>query len=367
MKVTGIVVEYNPFHNGHIHHIKQAREKTNCDILIAVMSGNYVQRGELAITDKFSRAKEAIANEVDIVVELPYIYATQAASKFAFAAIKILNNIKVDTIVFGSESNNIENLKDIASYSINVDHLKIKMSKGDSYVKSYSLLQGSFYSNDILGIAYLKAINQINPNIKAYTIKRTNNYHDENLDNKIASATAIRKAKFNNDDIQDFTPMEINNPMSNDLTYSYFKRIMISIDRDRLKEIFLISEGIEKHLKDCAIASNNYQDFLNLAITRRYTKGRIQRSYLQILNQVTKSEVEKLENLNFVRVLAFNPQGQKYLKYLKQFDDCTIATKFSQVPKKTREMELKTSRIYASFSNNESIINQEIRGAIKIT
>ena len=157
MNVTGIIVEYNPFHNGHIYHINKAKEITNADLLIAVCSGNYVQRGEPSIINKFDKTRAALQHGVDLVVELPYIFTVQNASVFGQKSVEILNNLKVNSIVFGSECNNLEELNNFASHSINIDHLKEELDKGNSYPKSYGLLAGSLYPNDILAVSYLKA------------------------------------------------------------------------------------------------------------------------------------------------------------------------------------------------------------------
>ena len=364
MKTTGIVVEYNPFHNGHLYHIQKAREITQCDCLVAVMSGNFTQRGEVAICDKFQRAETAVLNGVDLVIELPYIYATQAASKFAYGAIESLKLCHIDALVFGSESNNLANLKEISEFSINVDHLKQKMDDGHSYVKSYSLLQGSFYPNDILGIAYLKAI--ANSNIKPYTILRTNSYHQKNIDSSIASATAIREAIKNHTDYQNTTVMEINEYHDLKELYPYIRNLLLTLPRDYLQKIFLVSEGIEKHLINNAKQFADFDEFINHATTRRYTTARIQRTLLQIINQVAKKDVENLEPLNFIRVLAFNQNGQKLLKKLKQ-EKVKICTRFADLPTNYQKMSYKTTFIYSSLFDKttaQKIMLNEIGGPI---
>ena len=207
MKVTGIIVEYNPFHYGHLYHIEKSRELSVCDVLIAVMSGNFVQRGEPALIDKWQRTKAALENGVDLVIELPFAYCNQSAKQFAEGAIKILDLAQVSNVVFGSESNNISELQEIADMSINVNNLKESMRSGIGFPKAYGLMAGEYYPNDILGIAYLKALK--GTSIQPFTIQRTVHYNDPNLDNKIASAKAIRSGVFNDKDISSFTPMKI--------------------------------------------------------------------------------------------------------------------------------------------------------------
>ena len=366
MKICGIVTEYNPFHNGHLYHIEQARKLSQCDVLIAVMSGNYVQRGQMAIIDKHTRAHFAVQNGVDIVLELPYIYATQSASKFAKGAIDILKMAKVDTICFGSETNNLVELQEIANTSINIDNLKELMNTGNSFPKAYGLLSSSMASNDILAVSYLKALKDTN--IKAISIQRTNNYHDETLTN-IASAKAIRKAIYDHEDVSIATAMPITYEQCVFLRqfFPLIKQKLLTSNINDLKNIFLFSEGIENHLIKQAKLAYDFDTFINNATTRRYTTSRICRCLIHMLNNITKEDVNNLPPLDTIKVLAFNDNGQKYLKQIKK--DVKIASNFSQYPKAYAQMELKTTYTYVSYLPEniaKKIIEQETKGAIKI-
>ena len=367
MKTCGIVVEYNPFHNGHKLHIDKTKDITKCDVLIAVMSGNYVQRGEPAILDKWTRAKTAIENGVDLVIELPYAFSTQSASKFAYGAIKSLDIAKVNCICFGSETNNIEELIEIAETSISVDNLKENMSKGDSFPKAYGLLSKTMGPNDILGVAYLKEI--LKTNIKPYTIQRTNSYHDLTIQ-EISSASAIRKAVLSNEQIYDTTIMKdqlLNSELVVlDSFYPYLRTLLLTLDKNYLSNIFLFSEGIENHLAKQALKYDNLKDFLDACTTRRYTTSRIKRCLVQLLNQVSKSEINNLEELNYIRVLAMNNKGRNYLKTLK---DVNVASRFSLIPKCYRDLEYKACLSYSTFlneKNRQSVLLKEIGGPIYI-
>ena len=158
MKVCAIAAEYNPFHTGHAYQIRQARERTGCDVILAVMSGDFVQRGEPAVADKVRRAVCAIENGVDAVIALPYIYSTQSAGWFAHGAVSLMKLAGADYICFGSECGNLENLLDIADTPINPDHLQESLESGMSYPKAYSLLTTFMAPNDILAVSYLKEI-----------------------------------------------------------------------------------------------------------------------------------------------------------------------------------------------------------------
>ncbi|MBO7697794.1 MAG: nucleotidyltransferase family protein, partial [Erysipelotrichaceae bacterium] len=153
MKVTGIIAEYNPFHNGHLHHLKETIRISGPDLLIAVITGNYNQRGDLSIIDKFTKTKTALDHGIDLVVELPYIFTLQNAYVYGRQAIRILDQLRIDDLVFGSETNNLEELEKYASLEIDVTRLKELMHDGNSFPKSYGLLSGSLYPNDILAIA----------------------------------------------------------------------------------------------------------------------------------------------------------------------------------------------------------------------
>lgn len=370
MKVCGIIVEYNPLHNGHIYHIQKAKELTQCDVLVAVMSGNFVQRGEPAIIDKWHRATQAIKEGVDCVFELPYIYSTQSASYFAKGAIQLLKLAKVDSIVFGSESNNLEELQEMADLPIRVDSLKEKMATGDSFPKAYGLLAKEIGPNDILGISYLRELAKTS--IKPYTIQRTVHYHDVLLHHSISSATAIRKAYFNKGDLSKETPMsdQLKKAFCLKLEdyYPYLRTLLLTLDKSYLQSIFLFSEGIENHLIKQASLYSDFKEFINHSTTRRYTSSRIQRCCLQLLNQVTKKEIDLLPSLNFLRLLAFNENGKNYLKNLQE-KEIIVASKFSQVPEKYRKLEYRTTQLYTSLmceSQRLDLLKKERGGALFI-
>lgn len=343
MKITGIVCEYNPFHNGHIHHIKETKKLTNPDVLVCVMSGNFVQRGESAIVDKWQRAKAAVENGVDLVVELPFIYATQSAAQFAKGSIDILKLAKIDALVFGSESNDIENLVSLST--IDDTNLSTLKKDGISSVKAYEQLYGNLKANDILGINYLKQLKDTN--IKAYTIQRTNNYHEEEVNTLFSSATAIRKAIYDKEDVSNHTVMkDLDDTFKMEHYYPFIKMLLLTTPKEVLSTYFLMDEGIENNLIKNAKIANTYDEFLSLCISKRYTKAKIQRTLIHLMCQTTKEEVNTLPPINCLRILAYNDKGKKYLKYLKE-KDVNIASRFNQISEPYRSMELKASYVYA--------------------
>ena len=362
MKITGIITEYNPFHNGHLYHINKAKELTNPDVLICVTTGNYNQRGDLSIINKFEKTKAALENGVDLVLELPYIYATQNAYIFGKTAVDILNKLNTNYLVFGSETNNIEELKKYAELEVDVTRLKELMHDGSSYPKAYGLLSGSLYPNDILAVTYLKALR--NTDIKPISIQRTNDYLSNDLQ-IISSATAIRNAIKNNIDVSKTTPVNITNPVFNEDLYPYIRNLLFTMNKKDLQNIFMVSEGIENMLIKNAVKYENYNDFLNNSVSRRYTKSRIQRVLLQIANQIKKEDVNNLPELNYIRVLGFNSKGQQLLKQSKE--DTNLITLFKNIPTPYKDIEWKTSLLYSSLLKEPNeYIKQELKGPVII-
>lgn len=368
MIITGIIVEYNPFHLGHLHHIQEAKRITECDLLIAVMSGHFVQRGEPAIVDKWKRTQAALDAGVDIVLELPFVYCVQEASRFAQAAVDILSKIGCTDIVFGSESNDLAFLQSVADLPINVDHLKENMKHGISYPKAYNLIHGPFNPNDILGIAYLKALK--GSSINAHTIQRTNSYHSTQMDLPLVSASAIRKALYDHRSIQNQSPMEdvLNSSFHHrlELYYPFLRLKLITTPSEVLSELFLMSEGLENHLKECAKKHEDFDSFMASAITKRYTRARIQRTLIHTLTHTLSREVKSLPPIHSLRLLGFNKHGQHYLKHLEP-TDYKIASRFNQVNKRYRDMEYNASVVYAlalPIDEQKALIQREIEGPI---
>ena len=366
MKVCGIIAEYNPFHNGHRYQIEQARKQSGCDMVIAVMSGNFVQRGEPAIIDKWKRAKVAIENGVDLVIELPYFYATQSASKFAYGAVELLKIAKVDYISFGSECANLANLQEIADTSLNPDNLRESMQTGMSFPRAYSLLTGSMEPNDILAVSYLKYLK--GSNIQPVIVQRTSGYLNPEISEN-ASALAIRKALKNNESLASSTPMEEILKESTlvypEQFYPYLRTYLLTSSRKQLEDLFLFNEGIENHLRKCAADNDTYEGFLQDATTYRYTSNRIRRSILQAMVQLTKYEAQRLPALDHLRILAFNDTGKKWLHDMRK-EDMRICSKFADVPFPWRTLEYRSTLLYTSVLPSEErkhLLELEISGA----
>ena len=340
--VVGLIVEYNPFHNGHLHHIQEIDRLFEDNIKIAVMSGDYVQRGEPSLINKFEKTKIALSQGVDIVIELPAFYSTQSAEIFAKGSINLLNKLSCSHIVFGSESNDLEKLKRIATISMTKEFelsLREFLAEGLSYPTAFSkaLFDEKLGSNDILALEYLKAIKAINPKIEAYCIKREKTgYYDDEKDN-FASATHIRKIlldynkkkedKLNK--IKNLVPefsykiLEENFGVFSCLSdfYDLIKYNIIK-NHSNLKNIQDLEVGLENRLYKYSLENSNFDEFFNNILTKRLTISRLQRILLHSLFNLTETITEKVKNkIPFVKILGFSTKGQEYLNYLKKSDN----------------------------------------------
>lgn len=362
MRATGIICEYNPFHHGHRYHIEQTRKLTNCECLVCVMSGNFVQRGEPAIIDKWERAKVAIQQGCDLVIELPFAFCVQSAKQFAQGGIVSLSLAQVEAIVFGSEINDMNMLQKLTD--IDASSFQDLMSEGLSPVKAYETIYGTMNANDILGINYLQALKQTS--IQPYCIKRTNAYHDEELHGSIASATAIRKAIKAQEDVVQYTCMseQLHHCFHLEQYYPLLQTILLTQDAQRLASLFLVDEGIENRMIQIARSATTMDEFIQAMISKRYTRSRIQRTIIHILNQTKKQDVDTLDKLSHIRILAFNEIGKTYLKELKEHE-VIIASRFNQIPLCYRNMEMKASQVYAyPLENRKEMMDKELQSPI---
>lgn len=365
--VCGIVAEYNPFHYGHKRQIELTRKAVSPDVMVAVMSGNFVQRGEPAVVDKWTRAAAAVEQGIDIVFELPTIYSLQAASAFAHGSISVLKKAGITHLSFGSECGDLDNLQDIASTSIDPDHLRASLSSGIGYPKAYGLLTREMAPNDILAVAYLKEI--ADTDIRPVLIQRTGDYLDPAI-GEYSSALAIREALYNSRDIGDSTPMKdiLTHADLNrlELYYPYLRMYLLTAKRDQLQSVFLFNEGIERHLVRQAEDNPTYQGFLDSCVNARYTRSRIRRCLCHLLLGITYEEVKRLPAWDTLRVLAFNDTGRKYLRELKD-SGVRVASTYAENPRPWREIELRAANVYGLVLPEEKrvyINKREIQGPV---
>ncbi len=355
METIGIICEYNPFHNGHLYHINKIKELYPDSLIILVLNGYFLERGEISILSKEAKTKIALANNIDIVLELPVIFGTQSADTFAKYSLKILNNFNVNKIIFGSESNNIDLIKEIANKQLNKDFdekIKIYLDKGINYPTALAKalnINFDFTPNDLLGISYVKAIIKNNYNIEPICIKRTSDYHDKISNDYIVSATNIREKIKNNEDISKYIPINIKDFINNINYNNYFKLLKYKINTDLYLNNYLdVDEGIEYRLKEFINKSNNIEDFITYIKTKRYTYNKINRMFIHILLNFLKSDNQDLE---YIKILGFNKKGKKYLNKIK--DNLKISTNVNKDSIQYK-YEIKASIIYDLINNTNT-------------
>lgn len=344
-KVLGIIAEYNPFHNGHLFHLNESKKLTGSSYTVAIMSGNFAQRGNTSIIDKWSKAKSAIECGVDLVVELPVLYSTSSAENFAEGAIKILDSLKVvDYLSFGAETADINLLNNIATV-LNEEPKEYKsllseeLKKGLSYpkarenalmiylndIKKYSNVLSS--PNNILGIEYIKALKKYNSIIQPIAMPRHESGHNDlNYHGNIASSTAIRNITKNNgfDILRKLMPEPSYTNLIKNIKVGHVvpdlsvfeKEIIFNLRKMSIYDISQlpdVSEGLEFAIKNAANSCNSLVELLNIIKSKRYTQTRIQRILLYSLLGITKKDIAISQKTQpYVRVLGFNEKG-KYL------------------------------------------------------
>lgn len=361
MDAVGIICEYNPLHKGHIYHIEETKKLFPGKVIILVLNGYFLQRGEVSTLSKENKTKLALIYGVDLVVELPFIFGTQSADIFANASIKILNHLGCKTIVFGSESNNIESLKQAALLQSTPEYnnrVKNYLDEGLNYptalAKALNVDTEIFNPNDLLGISYIKAIYNNHFEMDAISIKRTSNYHDLDSNDEIISASNIRNKLKNNEDISLYVPRKvigcIENISLNDLFPFIKYKILTDYD---LSRYLTVDEGIEHRLKEKIVDAKNLEEFIFSVKTKRYTYNKICRMLTHILIGLPK-EINKLANIDYIRILGFNTLGRSYLHDLKDLEVGLVPIPNSL----TYKFEMLGAQVYSLISNNK-VINFE--------
>lgn len=380
MESIGIIAEYNPFHNGHLYHIKKIKEKYPDSTIILVMSGNFTERGDVALIDKWKRTKIALLSGIDLVIELPFPFATQSADYFSYGAITLLEKLKVKKVVFGSESDDIETLNLIAKTQLDNEDfdklVKVYSKLGKNYPTAISLAIKDLTNkeittpNDLLGVSYIKTILKYNYKIIPETIKRTNDYHNEIIAEEISSATAIRKALKEEKNIKDQVP---------EYTYSYlcdfhfmddyYQILKYKIITEKDLSIYTsVEEGLDKLLKKEIIKATSYDDLIKHIKSKRYTYNKLQRMLLHILCNFTKKEKQEFNEITYIRLLGLNNKGQKYLNNIKKDLDIPLISKINKEKDPMLSFEIETSKIYAltlAENKQEDLIKQEYQRIIR--
>ncbi len=387
MKIGAIVCEYNPLHNGHLYLIDKAKKDYNVDIIIGIMSGSFVQRGEPAIINKFIRAKDAVINGIDLVVELPTYYSLQSAEFFANGSVKLLNKCNIiDYQIFGSECGSIESLTknlDVIKSSKYKTYLQHYLNQGHSYTfasryaiknasKELGLEALSIKSNDILGIEYLKALQDTR--IQPVTIKRIgSDYLSLSIEDIVISATSIRNLIKNDEDvdiIKEQVPITTFNQLQafkksrlkkvSQNLYSILK-FLVFVEKKNMTNIIRYENGMENLIQNSIIKSNNWDEFISISTSKRYSSSRIRRFVLCYILGVT-SDLEITDQDLYIRPLAFNENGINALKLIKDNSDIPIISKLSNFynanSNKLLDIEIKATNLYNQI-NESRIINED--------
>ncbi|MFB7640897.1 nucleotidyltransferase [Peribacillus butanolivorans] len=379
MKACGLVVEYNPFHNGHVLHARESRENTGANVVVAVMSGPFLQRGEPAIVSKWARAEMALRGGIDLVIELPYAFATQKAEIFAKGSISLLEYLGCDSFCFGSEDGRIEPFitahKILSDNSVAFDAaIKSAMDAGNSYPTSASLAFRSIIQNDdvldltkpnnILGKEYVSVALKNSFSIQPYTIQRVAaGYHETQLSSEsIASATGIRKAIM--EQKQELEPVAGYIPQSTRIGLEHYlstyrtlhdwemywpmlKYRILSSSLMELAEIHEIEEGIEHRFKEMAKQATTFSDFMAAMKTKRYTWTRLQRMCVHIFTHTLKGKMIHNDLPSYIRLLGMNARGQEYLRTVKKDLPVPLISKLSAYQKHGIETDLRAAQVYA--------------------
>ena len=375
MKAVGLVTEYNPFHNGHLYHLNKAMELTGADISVAVMSGDFVQRGEPAVLDKYTRTSMALNSGVNLVVELPVNYAVSSAESFAAGALKVLDYIKADSIAFGSESGDIERLSKLAHILCdNEDTLYKEISKCTANGISYAAARQKVVekltdkdtaamltsSNNILAVEYLKAIIKNNYAIKPYTVQRQgDSYNDTDIRSEYASATALRE-NLKADNISEYIPVKAGLILSSNTNYIYpdditealFTRLLDILFASNYDKNVFIENVMQYPDVSKEIAGRLYKSAMDMITrtvpqrseskdnwafsfgslcehikTKEVPLSRIKRALVRITLGLDKKRMEKYVNEPYIRVLGFDKKGQEYLSYIRKTVEVPLITK----------------------------------------
>ncbi|AJD90893.1 hypothetical protein JMA_15760 [Jeotgalibacillus malaysiensis] len=386
MRACGVVVEYNPFHNGHHLHVKQSRKESGRDVVIAVMSGNFLQRGEPALCPKRERAEMALCGGVDIVFELPYHFAVQHASIFAEGAVKLLDAAGCDSFCFGSESGQIEPFinqlvlekKDFKQLQQTIHE---QMQLGNSYpaaaAESYRLLFGDASGldlskpNNMLGYQYIRAADQFS-DMTPYTIQRiSSDYHDQSLDQSfISSATSIRKKIFeeNLEAVSGHLPKDscrVLSKFSQDSHFlnwehfwPYLQHMLITSSPQELQTYYEVEEGIEYRLIEAALKSPSFDTFMQHVKTKRYTWTRIQRMLTHLITRTTREEIKQHKEPEYLRLLGMSRKGREYLSRYKKDFKLPVISNLNQQHHDLCAIDIRASKSYAmGFSDPLKRIN----------
>lgn len=372
MNICGIICEYNPFHKGHRYHIEQTRKQFGATHIAAVMSGNFTQRGDVAVVDKYKRAETALKNGVDLVIELPVQYALSSAEQFAQGAVYLLNALGcVDMLSFGSECGDIDLLKETAGavyYAQESEEFGKNMKNGLSYPAALQKTMEKYYTDDVietlatpnntLAIEYIKALDSFASPIKPMTIKRLGAGHDSEItdNSNTASASQLRAMIQNGQDISAFAPeCDFSNTASLSNIETAILSKLRSMTKTSIEKTPNVLMGLENRIYKAAQVSTSLNELYFLIKTKRYTLARIRRIVMSAFLGITKNDLKI--NPPYVKILGMNGKGKEILA--KADCELPVNTSLSQLAqsgdnaKKQAKLEERCDNQYALALNKK--------------
>ena len=334
MKIAGIIAEYNPFHNGHAHHITQTRKKTGCDYVVVCMDGSYTQRGEAACLDKWTRARAALACGADAVFELPALWAVNTADAFARGGVAVLGGLGCDFLSFGSEDADLELLEKLANLRENEPAevsaaIQLKLSEGKSHARARGEALAEYLGMDAeklnapnltLGVEYIRAIRELNLNMQSIAIPRIGGYHDSAI-STFASASAIREAARRGECPSESVPEVMRTQLSRIADMHAPDDLLLHALRSMTeKEIAVlpgVAEGLEKRVARCAREASTQEELIDMLKCKRYTRARIARLCAHALLGITQEFQDKHPLPEYARIIGMREDARSLLAELK--------------------------------------------------
>lgn len=379
MKIAAVISEFNPFHNGHKYLVEKIKNE-HADCVIAIMSGNFVQRGEVAIADKYLRTQAALEGGCDLVVELPAVFALSSAERFAKGGVQIADALNADILCFGAENEDVNKLSQIADVFSDEGFkraLKENLSNGNYYAKAVSVAVEKILSkehaqllsgaNNTLGVEYIKALK--GTNISPVAIKRLKVEHDSDITfDNISSATNIRNLVRSGQPYSHFTDISL-------CDYTDMKELewiilykLRTMSKEEIENLPDVSEGLHNRIYECARSSNSLVELYENLKTKRYTLSRLRRIVISALLGITKENCT--DDVQYVRVLGMNTTGTTLLKSCKLPLLCNFPQDYnalSDTAKKMFDIDLNANSVYSLAKvKNKSFTNEYQRKIIKI-
>lgn len=378
MQTVGIIAEYNPFHNGHYHQVQEIKRSLHPDAIVAVMSGSFLQRGEPALLDKWTRTKLALASGVDVVIELPFRFAVSAAHEFAYGGVQTLIRAGIDTISFGSENGDATSFERAAEQYVHHETLiqaatREQLQGGSSYPKAFNIAFAQYVTSDLaieqpnnsLGFHYAVQNAKSKRPMRVHTVARKQaHYHDPALYESIASATAIRRALFSNDihNLHNVVPHATFETLADyeadrssfgrwELFYPMLRFLLLRQQSDSFDRTFLMREGIENRFLQAANSCNTFEQFMHYVKTKRFTWTAIQRMLVHFLIGTSS---DPSNAIHYARVLGFTEQGRAWIKEKSEHRSIPLITNPKQFDDPLLTLDCKATTLYTQVTNSLS-------------